>query len=181
MPASPGGGMKTWIVPALFLSLAGLPASAADPGPPARPVHTFSIVARDPVTGQMGVAVQSHWFSVGSVVAWAEPGVGAVATQAFIDPAYGPRGVFLMRSGVPAPAALAALLRADADSQMRQVAMIDAAGRVASHTGSRNIPAAGHFVGTGVSVQANTMRSDRVWPEMARAYLTTSGDLATRL
>jgi uncharacterized Ntn-hydrolase superfamily protein len=148
---------------------------------PRRPVSTYSIVAVDSATGQIGAAVQSHWFSVGSIVTWAEPGVGAVATQSFVDPSYGPRGLYLMRSGISAPAALAALLRADPDSQVRQVAMIDAAGRVAAHTGSRNIPAAGQHVGRWYSVQANLMRNDRVWPAMARAFETTRGDLATRL
>ena len=148
---------------------------------PGRPVHTYSIVAVDSVTGDIGVAVQSHWFSVGSIVSWAEPGVGAVATQSFVDPSYGPRGLYLMRTGTPAPAALAALLRADPDSQVRQVAMIDAQGRVAAHTGSRDIPAAGQHVGRWYSVQANLMRNDRVWPAMARAFETTQGDLAERL
>ncbi len=135
----------------------------------------------DPATGQIGVAVQSHWFSVGSVVPWAEPGIGAVATQSFIDPSYGPRGLYLMRTGTPAPEALAALLRADADSQVRQVAMIDARGRVAAHTGSRDIPAAGHQVGRWYAVQANLMRNETVWPAMARAFEETDGDLAERM
>ena len=168
------------IVLSTLATLAPAIASAQD-APPRRPVSTYSIVAVDSAAGQIGVAVQSHWFSVGSMVTWAEPGVGAIATQSFIEPAYGPRGLHLMRSGIPAPAALAALLRADADSQVRQVAMIDAAGRVAAHTGSRNIPAAGHHVGRGYSVQANLMRNDRVWPAMARAFETTAGDLASRL
>jgi uncharacterized Ntn-hydrolase superfamily protein len=155
--------------------------SATAQAPARRPVNTYSIVAVDSATGEIGAAVQSHWFSVGAIVTWAEPGVGAVATQSFVDPSYGPRGLYLMRSGVPAPAALAALLRADADSQVRQVAMIDAAGRVATHTGSRDIPAAGHYVGRWYSVQANLMRNDRVWPAMARAFETTRGDLAARL
>jgi len=146
-----------------------------------RPVNTYSIVAVDSATGEIGAAVQSHWFSVGAIVTWAEPGVGAVATQSFVDPSYGPRGLYLMRSGSPAPAALAALLRADPDSQVRQVAMIDASGAVASHTGSRNIPAAGNRTGRWYSVQANLMRNDRVWPAMAHAFETTPGDLATRM
>src|SRR5574341_781411 len=100
------------------------PASRATAQPSAhRPVHTYAIVAVDSSNGQIGAAVQSHWFSVGSIVSWAEPGVGAVATQSFVDPSYGPRGLYLMRSGVSAPAALAALLRADPDSQARQVAI----------------------------------------------------------
>ena len=154
-----------------------LPADAQ----PRRPVHTYSIVAMDSATGQIGVAVQSHWFSVGSVVTWAEPGVGAVATQSFAEPAYGPRGLSLMRTGLAAADALAALLRADADSQVRQVAMIDVSGRATAHTGSRNIPAAGHHVGRHYSVQANLMRSDRVWPAMARAFEASQGDLAERM
>lgn len=146
-----------------------------------RPVYTYSIVAVDTVTGEIGAAVQSHWFSVGSIVTWAEPGVGAVATQSFVEPAYGPRGLALMRSGLSAPAALAALLAADPDSQVRQVAMVDARGRVGAHTGSRNIPAAGHRIGKGYSVQANLMRSAEVWPAMARAFEQARGDLAERL
>ena len=166
-----------------FLAAAALaPATAsAQEAPPRRPVSTYSIVAVDSATGQLGAAVQSHWFGVGSIVTWAEPGVGAIATQSFVEPGYGPRGLHLMRTGIPAPAALAALLRADPDSQVRQVAMIDAAGGVAAHTGSRNIPAAGQYVGRGYSVQANLMRNDRVWPAMARAFEATPGDLATRL
>ncbi len=121
---------------------------------PRRPMHTYSIVAMDSVTGELGVAVQSHWFNVGAMVTFAEPGVGAVATQSFVEPGYGPRGLYLMRNGTPAPAALAALLRADPDSQVRQVAMIDADGNVAAHTGSNNIPAAGHVTGRWFSAQA---------------------------
>ncbi len=146
-----------------------------------RPLHTYSIVAVDSVTGQIGVAVQSHWFSVGAIVAWAEPGVGAVATQSFVLPAYGPRGLALMRTGVTAPMALRALLAADADSQVRQVAMIDARGDVASHTGSRNIPAAGGLAGRRYAVQANLMARSTVWGAMARAFETARGDLAERL
>jgi uncharacterized Ntn-hydrolase superfamily protein len=164
----------------VFLVLLAAPA-AAQQVQPLRPFHTYSIVAVDSATGEIGAAVQSHWFSVGSIVTWAEPGVGAVATQSFVNPAYGPRGLYLMGSGVPAPDALAALLRADPDSQVRQVAMIDAAGRAAAHTGSRNIPAAGNHVARWYSVQANLMRSEAVWPAMARAFESTPGDLAERL
>ncbi len=156
-------------------------ASVAAQDAPKRPAHTYSIVAVDSSTGQIGVAVQSHWFSVGSIVTWAEPGVGAVATQSFVQPSYGPKGLALMREGVAAPEALARLLAADADSQVRQVAMVDAAGRVGVHTGSKNIPAAGYHVGRGYSVQANLMRNDRVWPAMARAFEAAKGDLAARL
>ncbi len=148
---------------------------------PKRPVHTFSIVARDPATGELGVAVQSHWFSVGSIVPWAEAGIGAVATQSFVDPSYGKLGLDLMRAGRSAPDALKALLAGDDGREVRQVAMIDAEGRVAAHTGSKDIPAAGHIVGKDYSVQANLMLNDKVWPAMSRAFEATKGDLAERM
>lgn len=148
---------------------------------PQRPVHTFSIIARDPATGELGVAVQSHWFGVGAVVPWAEAGVGAVATQSFIDPSYGKLGLDLMRAGKSAPEALTALLAGDKGRDVRQVAMIDARGGVAAHTGAKDIPAAGHVVGATFSAQANLMLNDRVWPAMARAFETTTGDLAERV
>lgn len=165
---------------ALLVSLLAVsvlaPAAGADPL-----VHTFSIVARDPVTGDMGVAVQSHWFSVGSIVTWAEAGVGAVATQSFVDPGYGLRGLDLMRTGVAAPAALAQLVAADAQRDGRQVAMVDTQGRVDAFTGPAAIAAAGHQVGAQYSVQANMMANAKVWPAMAAAYESAKGDLADRL
>jgi uncharacterized Ntn-hydrolase superfamily protein len=142
---------------------------------------TYSIVARDPESGNLGVAVQSHWFSVGSVVTWAEPGVGAIATQSFAEPAYGPRGLALMRLGVDPVSALAALTSADAEQGRRQVAFVDAGGRVAVHTGNLCIQAAGHVTGDGVSCQANMMRGPAVWPAMLDAYHAADGDLADRL
>lgn len=148
---------------------------------PLRPVHTYSIVARDPETGELGVAVQSHWFSVGQVVPWAEAGVGAVATQSFVDPSYGKLGLDLMRAGRSAPDALKALLAGDEGREVRQVAMIDSQGRVDAWTGSKDIQAAGHFVGKNYSVQANLMLSEKVWPAMSRAFETTKGDLAERM
>lgn len=151
------------------------------PRPWVRPLHTFSIVARDSKTGELGVAVQSHWFSVGSIVPWAEAGVGAVATQSFVDPSYGKLGLDLMGAGRSAPDALRSLLAGDEGREMRQVAMIDAQGRVVAHTGSRNIEAAGHIVGKNYSVQANLMLNDRVWPAMAAAFESASGDLADRM
>src|SRR5256885_3240256 len=108
-------------------------------GSPVRPTHTFSIVARDPVTGDLGVAVQSHWFNVGALVTWAEPGVGAVATQSFVEPAYGPKGLALMRDGMSAPDAMAKLVTDDQQSAVRQLGFVDAHGRAASHTGARCI------------------------------------------
>jgi len=148
---------------------------------PARPVHTFSIVARDPATGQLGVAVQSHWFSVGPIVPWVEAGVGAVATQSFVDPSYGPKGLALMKSGTTAPDALKQLLAKDDGRDVRQVAMIDAKGRVDAWTGSKDIQAAGHHVGQNYSVQANLMLNDTIWPAMAKAFETVKGDLADRM
>ena len=148
---------------------------------PLRPVHTYSIVARDPNTGELGVAVQSHWFSVGSIVAWAEAGVGAVATQSFVDPSYGKNGLELMRAGKSAPDTLKELLGKDEAKEVRQVAMIDAQGRVEAWTGKNDIQAAGHIVGQNFSVQANLMLNDKVWPAMARAFENTKGDLAERM
>jgi uncharacterized Ntn-hydrolase superfamily protein len=172
----------------LFLILAlislsvGRPQHASqNPATPKRPVHTFSIVARDPATGELGVAVQSHWFSVGSIVAWAEAGVGAVATQSFVDPSYGKNGLDLMRGGKTAPDTLKELLAKDDGREVRQVAMIDAQGRVDAWTGKNDIQAAGHIVGTNFSVQANLMLNDKVWPAMARAFENTRGDLAERM
>jgi uncharacterized Ntn-hydrolase superfamily protein len=172
--------LVAWLV--VLLASWTLNANAASrPSAPLRPVHTFSIVARDPQTGEIGVAVQSHWFSVGSTVPWAEAGVGAVATQSFVEPSYGKRGLELMREGRSAPDALKALLAEDDARDVRQVAMIDAQGRVLAHTGAKNIPDAGHVVGTNYSVQANLMINDKVWPAMSRAFEATKGDLAERM
>jgi uncharacterized Ntn-hydrolase superfamily protein len=146
-----------------------------------RPLHTFSIVARDPTTGIVGVAVQSHWFSVGSDVCWAEAGVGAVATQAFADPSYGPMGLNLMRRGKSAQEALKKLIAADAGEAMRQVAMVDAEGRVAVHTGKRCTEYAGHMTGNGYSAQANLMLNNKVPDAMARAFEKAKGQLADRM
>jgi len=146
-----------------------------------RPVHTFSIVARDSTTGELGVAVQSHWFSVGPLVPWAEAGVGAVATQSFVDPAYGPLGLELMRAGKTAKQALDGILASDGAPDVRQVAMVDAHGNVAAHTGAKSIPDAGHIEGEQFTVEANLMLNDNVWPAMARAYRESRGDLAERM
>ena len=169
---------------AFALAVLPAPAAAEDPQPPPvplRPVATYSIVARDPATGELGVAVQSHWFSVGSTVSWAEAGVGAVATQSFVDPSYGPLGLALMKAGRAAPDALAALLAGDANRDVRQVGMVDASGRAATHTGRLCIPAAGGQEGRQYVVQANLMERPTVWPAMARAYEAAPGDLALRL
>jgi uncharacterized Ntn-hydrolase superfamily protein len=140
---------------------------------------TYSIVARDPQTGDLGVAVQSHWFAAG-IVCWAEAGVGAVATQASALIDHGPLGLDLMRSGKSAPEALGERLAADDERAHRQVAALDAAGRVAVHTGESCIPEAGHRTGEGFGCQANMMRRDTVWDAMTVAFESTSGDLADR-
>lgn len=146
-----------------------------------RPVHTFSIIARDPATGEFGAAVQSHWFAVGTLCLWVEAGIGAVATQAMVDPGYGKLGLELMRAGKSAPGALMGLLAADEARESRQVAMIDAMGLAMAHTGGKTISAAGHHVGSDYSVQANMMLNDRVWPAMAEAFEKQTGDLAGRM
>jgi uncharacterized Ntn-hydrolase superfamily protein len=142
---------------------------------------TYSIVARDPESGELGVAVQSHWLSVGSVVTWAQAGIGAVATQATANVSYGPRGLELMRAGADAPTALTALLASDSAAQLRQVCLVDATGSVATHTGAECIPCAGHVTGEQVSCQANIMVSDSVWTAMLEAYQTAAAPLAHKL
>jgi uncharacterized Ntn-hydrolase superfamily protein len=142
---------------------------------------TYSIVARDPATGQLGVAVQSHWFGVGPIVPWAAPGVGAVATQANAEVAYGPRALELLAGGLDARAALSKLLAEDSSAETRQVAVVDGRGGVAVHTGGLCIPYAGHTDGAGFSCQANIMVSEQVWPAMSDAFLSTGGPLAERL
>jgi len=161
-----------------FLVLLHPVSSAAKPS---MPVATFSIVARDPATGEMGVAVQSHWFSVGSVVPWAEAGVGAVATQSFVEPAYGPKGLALMKRGVAPKEALAQLLAVDAQSDVRQVAFVDAQGRVSAHTGAKCIPGAGHHEGAGYTTEANLMLTNEVPDAMAAAFEAAKGPLAERM
>jgi uncharacterized Ntn-hydrolase superfamily protein len=162
-----------------FIALVAIPCLVA--GEKIRPAHTYSIVALDKTTGELGVAVQSHWFSVGSDVPWVEAGVGAVATQSFIEPSYGPLGLELMRAGKSAEEALAALLKADKNEASRQVGMVDAKGKATAHTGKNCIPEAGHFIGDGFSCQANLMLKNTVWKAMALAFETTKGELVDRL
>jgi uncharacterized Ntn-hydrolase superfamily protein len=143
---------------------------------------TYSIVARDPTTGELGVAVQSHWFAVGPIVPWVRPGVGAVATQSIAEPAYGPHALNRVQAnGVGARATLDALLGEDELSRFRQVAIVDAHGEVATHTGEGCIAYAGHRAGAQFSAQANMMASPDVWPAMAAAFEAASGPLARRL
>ncbi len=144
--------------------------------------HTFSIVARDPETGEMGVAVQSHWFSVGTAVSWAEAGVGAVATQSFTNKSFGLRGLALLKSGLNAGQALDSLLVNDEAREVRQVAIVDIKGNVAVHTGKNCIQYASHISGNQFSVQANMMLGEKVPSSMAKAYESSQGKpLAERL
>jgi uncharacterized Ntn-hydrolase superfamily protein len=136
---------------------------------------TYSIVARDPDSGEFGVAVQSHYFSVGPAVPWAQPGVGAVATQAMVDISYGPKGLALMAAGTNASEALARLLAEDPGRESRQVAFVDARGGVAAHTGAKCIVHAGHITSQVVSCQANIMAAPEVWPAMLDAYEASRG------
>ena len=142
---------------------------------------TYSIVALDRETGELGVAVQTYWFGVGSIVPWVEPGIGAVATQSFVEPSYGPKGLDLMRVGMDASDALEELLTADEGREARQVAFVDARGNVAAHSGSGCVVAFGNVAGDAVSCQANMMEKDTVWDAMLAAYASTTGDLAARM
>ena len=146
-----------------------------------RPISTYSIVALDETTGELGVAVQSHWFSVGFLVPWVKAGVGAVATQSFVKVDYGPDGLQLMESGITAVDALKTLTSKDEGEAVRQVGMIDIKGNVAAHTGSRCIKYAGHIIGENYSVQANMMANGTVPKAMAVAFEKTKGDLADRM
>jgi uncharacterized Ntn-hydrolase superfamily protein len=142
---------------------------------------TYSIVARDPGTGELGVAVQSRAFNTGAIVPWGAPGVGVVATQSYSEPAYGPLGLDLLRAGKSPEQALAALVAADDAPEYRQVAIPDAEGRVAVHVGEACIPAAGFAAGEGFSAQANLVESERVWETMADTFERSQGPLAERL
>jgi uncharacterized Ntn-hydrolase superfamily protein len=142
---------------------------------------TYSIVARDPQTGELGVAVQSHWFGVGAVVPAVRAGVGAVATQSVPDPAHGARILDALAEGVAPDAAIDAVLDGDEGVDYRQIAVVDAQGRVAAHTGPGCMADAGHRVGDGYSVQANIMVSAEVWPAMAEAFTAADGPLAERM
>mgnify|MGYP001466705159 FL=1 len=143
--------------------------------------HTFSIVARDTETGEMGVAVQSHWFSVGSIVAWGEAGVGVVATQSFVNPSFGQRGLELLKQGKSAQEVVDILIASDEGRDVRQLAIVDAKGNSASYTGAKCISEAGNIAGDNYSVQANMMLNNTVWGAMSRAFENSSGPLAERL
>ena len=169
--------MKRLIVKCFFFVTITLSQNISDN----RPISTYSIVALDAETGQLGVAVQSHWFSVGFLVPWVKAGVGAVATQSFVKVDYGPDGLELMESGMSAKDALKSLTDQDEAEAVRQVAMIDINGNVAAHTGERCIVFANHVVGKNYSVQANMMENSTVPKAMAVAFENSSGDLADRM
>ncbi len=143
--------------------------------------HTYSIVAYDPDREEIGVAVQSHWFSVGSLVAWGEGGVGVIATQSFVNPSFGPRGLELLRKGKTPQEAVDELIKSDEGREVRQLAICDAKGNVATWTGNNCIKSAGHIIGKNFSVQANMMLNEKVWPAMASAFENSKGPLAERM
>lgn len=143
--------------------------------------HTFSIVARDTVTGEMGVAVQSHWYSVGTIVSWGEAGVGVIATQSFVNPSFGPRGLSLLKQGLTAQQVLKLMIEADEGRDVRQLAILDSKGNTASYTGKNCVDEAGNIVGNNYSVQANMMLNNTVWGAMSEAFENSKGSLAERL
>jgi uncharacterized Ntn-hydrolase superfamily protein len=165
----------------VLLATSVAPAATPSVSTPSIPVATFSIVARDPATGELGVAVQSHWFSVGAIVPWAESGVGAVATQSFVEPSYGYKGLELMKEKYAARDAMAKLIAVDAQNAVRQVAFVDAFGRAAAYTGAKCIQGAGHHIGKGYTTQANLMLTNDVPDAMAKAFEAATGPLAERM
>ncbi len=174
--------MRFVVLTLLFVAITvSLATAVVVDGQPVWPVTTYSIVARDSATGQFGVAVQSHWFSVGSVVPWVRAGVGAVATQSLTEVSYGPLGLELMQAGKNAEQTLNGLLATDENPEWRQVGMIDAQGNRAVHTGKHCIREAGHVIGEDFIVMANLMEKNTVWGAMAEAYRTSAGDLAERM
>lgn len=162
-----------------FLTLSLMAQDVYNPKEPL--THTFSIVARDSLTGDIGVAVQSHWFSVGTSVSWARAGVGAVATQSLTNVSFGPRALDMLEQGLTPQQALDSLIANDDGRAYRQVAIIDSKGRVANHTGDKCIAEAGDINGKQYSVQANMMLNDTVWPAMSKAYENADGPLAERM
>jgi len=143
--------------------------------------HTYSIVAFDPRTGDMGVAVQSHWFCVGSVVPWGEAGVGIVATQSFVNPSFGPHGLKMMKKGIGPTEVVRKIIALDKGRELRQLAVLNSNGKAAAFTGKNCVPAAGHIVGKTYSVQANMMLNENVWPSMSKAFVRANGALAERM
>lgn len=144
-------------------------------------VSTYSIIARDSVTGEMGVAVQSHWFNVGAIVGWGEAGVGVIATQSFVNPAFGIKGLDLLQQGKSPQQVVDELIAGDEGRDFRQLAVLDKDGNTASYTGTKCVDAAGNIAGKNYSVQANLMLSEKVWPAMEIAFTQTAGPLAERM
>lgn len=144
-------------------------------------VSTFSIVAYDPGTGELGVAVQSKFLAVGAAVPWAKAGVGAVATQSYANTAYGPEGLKLLAQGLPPEAVIQRLTSPDPDKDLRQVGIVDARGRAAAFTGAKCFPWAGHLIGENFACQGNILASGKVVEAMAEAFARTRGTLAERL
>lgn len=153
----------------LFNSASGQQYKASEPF-----AHTFSIVAIDTASGEMAIGVQSHWFSVGSIVSWGKSGIGVVATQSFVNPSYGPHGLKLISEGKTANEALDILTLKDEGRAYRQVAFLDTRGNIATYTGDKCVQSAGHIVGKNFSVQANMMLNDQIVPAMAKAFKETS-------
>ena len=143
--------------------------------------HTYSIVAIDTATGEMGVAVQSHWYSVGTIVSWGEAGVGVIATQSFVNPSFGPRGLELLKEGLTAEQVIDLLIESDDGRNVRQLAVLDSKGNAAAHTGEECIDFAGHLVGKDYSVQANMMLNETVPNAMAESFENSTGSLEERL
>ncbi|HVO75040.1 MAG TPA: DUF1028 domain-containing protein [Ignavibacteriaceae bacterium] len=171
--------MKKIVIISIFLLIPGINKAQFFSGNPL--AHTYSIVARDPETGEIGAAVQSHWFSVGSEVIWAEAGVGAVATQSFVNVSFGIRGLELLKSGLTPQHVVDSLISSDDGRDYRQLAVIDDKNKPASYTGKNCIPGAGNIVGDNFSVQANLMLNDKVWPAMEKAFREAKGPLAERM
>lgn len=170
------------IILSAFLSLLTFNIMAQSPFDKSSPlVSTFSIVARDSVTGEMGVAVQSHWFNVGAIVGWGEAGVGVVATQSFVNPSFGLRGLELLKQGKSPQEVVDELVEGDEGRDFRQLAVLDAKGRTASYTGKKCIDGAGNISGVNYSVQANLMMNDKVWGAMEKAFKEATGPLAERM
>jgi uncharacterized Ntn-hydrolase superfamily protein len=143
--------------------------------------NTFSIVARDPATGEIGAAVQSHWFNVGAVVIWGEAGVGVIATQSFVNASFGLHGLTLLKSGLTPKQVVDSLIGSDDGRDLRQLAVLDAKGNSAAYTGKNCVAEAGHLNSENYSVQANLMLSTKVWPAMEKAFKESKGPLAERL
>ncbi|OGU34420.1 MAG: Zn-dependent protease [Ignavibacteria bacterium GWB2_35_6b] len=173
--------MKKYFVFLFLLIFLLLTENFAQQITPSQFAHTYSIVARDEQTGEIGVAVQTHWFNVGMRVSWAEAGVGAIATQSFTNASFGSLGLELLRQGKSSQEVVDELIASDDGRDFRQLAVIDKKGNAAAYTGKKCIQPAGHIVGENFSVQANLMLNDKVWPAMAEAFKNTKGSLSERM